>query len=62
MTDFMFWFFTKILRIDLKDAHDIPWGTQFFFYPVIGFLIAFIVLKFIGNEEKEENESTSDKK
>lgn len=36
MTDFMFFVFTKILRIDLKDPHDIPWGTQLFFYPVIG--------------------------
>jgi hypothetical protein len=58
MTDFMFFVFTKILGIDLKDAHDIPWGTQFFFYPVIGFLIAIIVLKFIGNEEKEEEKVT----
>jgi len=48
MTDFMFFVFTKILRIDLKDPHDIPWGTQLFFYPVIGFLIAFVVLKFMG--------------
>lgn len=48
MTDFMFFVFTKILRIDLKDAHDIPWGTQLFFYPVIGFLIAAVVLKLMG--------------
>ncbi|MBS3954137.1 MAG: hypothetical protein KGZ88_14395 [Methylomicrobium sp.] len=48
MTDFMFFVFTKILRIDLKDPQDIPWGTQLFFYPVIGFLIAFVVLKFMG--------------
>lgn len=54
MTDFMFWFFTKVLGADLKDASYIPWGTQFFFYPVIGLLIALIVLKFIGNEEKDD--------
>ena len=40
--------FTKILRIDLKDPHDIPWGTQLFFYPVIGLLIAVVVLKLMG--------------
>lgn len=48
MTDFMFFVFTKILRIDLKDPHDIPWGTQLFFYPVIGLLIAVVVLKLMG--------------
>jgi len=44
----MFFVFTKILRIDLKDPHDIPWGTQLFFYPVIGLLIAVVVLKLMG--------------
>ncbi|WP_411726067.1 aspartate 1-decarboxylase [Methyloglobulus sp.] len=32
MTDFMFFVFTKILRIDLKVPHGIPLGTQLFFY------------------------------
>ncbi len=73
----MFFVFTKILRIDLKDAHDIPWGTQLFFYPVIGFLIAVIVLKFMGfrfnlfeedfglldeGEKRKQLESISDEK
>jgi hypothetical protein len=54
MTDFMFFVFTEIFGADLEDAKDIPWGTQFFFYPPLGLLIGMIVLKFIGNENKEE--------
>lgn len=48
MTDFLFFVYTKILRIDLKDPSDIPWGTQLFFYPVIGLLIGYVVLRFMG--------------
>jgi hypothetical protein len=58
MTDFMFFVFTEIFGADLEDAQDIPWGTQFFFYPPIGFLIGMIILKFIptGSEEDLEDE------
>ncbi len=54
----MFFVFTEIFGADLEDPTDIPWGTQFFFYPPIGFLIGMIILKFIptGSEEDLEDE------
>jgi hypothetical protein len=58
MTDIMFFIYTKVLGIDLKDAHDIPWGTNLFLFPIIGLIIGMIVLHFIGNVE----EDTEDKK
>ncbi len=39
MTDFMFFIFTKVFGADLKDAHDIPWGTQIIFFPILGLII-----------------------
>ena len=54
MTDFMFFVFTKMFGADLKDAHDIPWGTQIIFFPILGLIIGLIVLKFIGNEKEED--------
>lgn len=56
MTDFMFFIFTEVFGANLEDAHDIPWGTQFFFYPLLGFFIGMIVLRFIGNEKKGDQE------
>ncbi len=54
MTDFMFFVFTKVFGANLKDAHDIPWGTQIIFFPVLGLIIGFVVLQFIGNSENHD--------
>jgi hypothetical protein len=56
MTDFMFFVFTEIFGANLEDPTDIPWGTQFFFYPPIGLLIGMIILRFIGNGNEEDLE------
>lgn len=56
MSDFLFFVYTKILRIDLKDVHDIPWGTNLVLFPVLGFIIGLIVLKFIGNVEEDKDD------
>jgi hypothetical protein len=56
MTDFMFFIFTKVFGADLKDAHDIPWGTQIIFFPILGFIIGLTILKFIGNIENNDDE------
>jgi hypothetical protein len=60
MTDFMFFVFTEIFGADLEDAKDIPWGTQFFFYPPLGLLLGMIILRFIGNGNEEDPEDEKD--
>ena len=52
----MFFVFTEIFGANLEDPTDIPWGTQFFFYPPIGLLIGMIILRFIGNGNEEDLE------
>jgi hypothetical protein len=59
MLDFMLAFFSNILNMNLRDHHDIPFALPLVAISFTGFTIAFIILRFIGNEEKEKNERTT---
>jgi uncharacterized membrane protein YfcA len=54
MIDLIFSFASSILHMNLKDPHDIPFALPLVFSAVLGFIIGFIFLHFIGNENKQE--------
>jgi len=59
MKDFIFNFAYSILQMDLRDPHDIPFALPLVFCAIFGFVLGFILLKFIGNEQKQENNKGS---
>ena len=56
MLDLIFNFASGILQMNLRDPHDIPFALPLVFAAVLGFIIGFILLHFIGEENKLESE------
>lgn len=56
MIDFMLSIASSILHMNLRDHHDIPFALPLVFAAVSGFVIGFIILKLIGNEQKQDAE------
>jgi hypothetical protein len=56
MLDFMLSIFSAILGMNMRDHHDIPFALPLLFFIFLGAVISITVLKFIGNEEREESE------
>jgi uncharacterized protein with PQ loop repeat len=54
MLDLILSFASSILQMNLRDHHDIPFALPLVFAAVLGFVIGFIILKFIGNEQKAD--------
>jgi uncharacterized protein with PQ loop repeat len=54
MIDLILKFASSILQMNLRDHHDIPFALPLVFAAVLGFVIGFIILKFIGNEQKAD--------
>lgn len=54
MLDLIFNFASSILHMNLRDPHDIPFALPLVFSAVLGFVIGFVLLHFIGNENKLE--------
>jgi hypothetical protein len=54
-------FFSNILNMNLRDHHDIPFALPLVAISFTGFTVAFIILHFIGNEEKEKKEQAAQK-
>lgn len=59
MIDLILKFASSILQMNLRDHHDIPFALPLVFAAVLGFVIGFIILKFIGNEQKEDAKQDS---
>ncbi|AMK75427.1 MULTISPECIES: hypothetical protein [Methylomonas] len=59
MIDLMLMFASSVLQMNLRDHHDIPFALPLVFAAVLGFVIGFIILKFIGNEQKEDAKQDS---
>lgn len=57
MIDFLFAVASKILQMNLRDPHDIPFALPIVFSATIGFVLGFILLQFIGNEQKADKHS-----
>lgn len=54
MLDLIFGFASGILQMNIRDPHDIPFALPIVFCAVFGFVLGFILLKFIGNEQKQD--------
>ena len=59
MLDLMLKFASSILQMNLRDHHDIPFALPLVFAASLGFVIGFIILKFIGNEQREDAEQNN---
>lgn len=59
MLDLMLAFFSDILNMNLRDHHDIPFALPLVAISFTGFTIAFTILHFIGNEERERKEQAA---
>jgi hypothetical protein len=55
MLDFIFGIASGILHMNLRDPHDIPFALPLVFSAVLGFVIGFILLQLIGNENKHKH-------
>jgi hypothetical protein len=54
MLDLMFNFASSILHMNLRSPHDIPFALPLVFAGSLGFVLGFIILRFIGNEQRED--------
>jgi len=54
MIDFVLSFFSTALQMDMRDHHDIPFALPLLMACFVGGMVGFVLLKFIGNEQKEE--------
>jgi hypothetical protein len=52
MLDLIFNFLSGVLQMNLRDPHDIPFALPLVFSAVLGFVIGFTLLQFLGNEKK----------
>lgn len=52
MLDLIFKFASSVLQMNIRDPHDIPFALPLVFAAVLGFVMGFILIRFIGNEKK----------
>ncbi|MDD4913421.1 MAG: hypothetical protein PHW13_00110 [Methylococcales bacterium] len=57
MLDLIFSFAYGVLHMNLRDPHDIPFALPLVFSALLGFIMGFVILQFIGNENKRDKES-----
>jgi len=56
MLDLIFQFASGVLQMNLRDPHDIPFALPLVFAAVLGFVMGFILIQFIGNEKKQDTD------
>ncbi len=56
MKDLIFSIFSTIFQMDMTNPHDIPFAMPLMMACLIGGTIGFTILRFIGNEQKEDRE------
>lgn len=59
MIDFMLSLFSAVFQMNMRDHHDMPFALPLVMFACTGFIIAFVILKFIGDEELEDQEQTT---
>ncbi len=58
MKELIFGFASSILQMNLQDPHDIPFALPLVFAAVLGFIMGFIILTLIGNEKREQPQTS----
>lgn len=54
MLDFMLSIFSTVFQMNMRDHHDIPFALPLVMAALMGFIIGFTILHFIGNEQKQD--------
>jgi Na+/H+ antiporter NhaA len=57
MIDFVLSIFSTLLQMDMRDHHDIPFALPLLMACFVGGIIGFTLLRFIGNEQKEDRQA-----
>lgn len=60
MIDFVLNIFSTVLQMDMRDHHEIPFALPLMMGAVLGFIIGFTILKFIGNEDNSQDETSTE--
>ena len=61
MIDFVLGIFSTVLQMDMRNHHDIPFALPLVMASFVGGLIGFTILRFIGNEQREDRKKNSQK-
>ena len=59
--DFVLGVFSIVFQMDLSDHHNIPFAMPLVAASFTGFFIGFLILRLIGNEERERNKKLEQK-
>ena len=59
MIDFVLGIFSTILQMDMRNHHDIPFALPIVMASFVGGTIGFTILRFIGNEQKEDRQNNN---
>ena len=57
MIDFVLSIFSTVLQMDMRDHHEIPFALPLLMACFVGGMIGFTILRFIGNEQKQNRQS-----
>jgi len=57
MIDFVLSIFSTVLQMDMRDHHDIPFALPLLMACFVGGLVGFTIVRFIGNEQKEDRQA-----
>ena len=61
MIDFVLGIFSTVLQMDMRNHHDIPFALPLVMASFVGGLIGFTILRFIGNEQREDRKKNNQK-
>jgi len=59
MIDFMLSIFSFMLSMNMRDHHDIPFALPLLMACFVGGIIGFTIVRFIGNEQKEDAQAAA---
>ena len=56
MIDFVLSIFSTVLQMDMRDHHEIPFALPLLMACFVGGMMGYTILRFIGNEQKEDKQ------
>lgn len=56
MKELIFGFAESILHMNLRDPHDIPFALPLMLAAGLGFILGFIFIQLLGNEQRQQRD------
>ncbi|WFP50482.1 hypothetical protein PL263_00305 [Methylomonas sp. EFPC3] len=56
MKELIFGFASNILQMNLRDPHDIPFALPLMLAAGLGFILGFIFIQLVGNEQRQQRD------